>query len=55
MAVLDLIVRQGKVLNAIAVERGQTLAQMALAWVLRDKKVTSVRIGLRKVVKLKSV
>lgn len=35
-------------LNAMAVERGQTLAQMSLAWVLRDKKVTSVLIGASK-------
>ena len=32
-------------LNEIAAERGQTLAQMALAWVLRDPRVTSVLIG----------
>lgn len=32
-------------LNDIAVKRGQTLAQMALAWVLRDGKVTSALIG----------
>lgn len=32
-------------LNAIAQERGQTLAQMALAWVLRRPEVTSVLIG----------
>ncbi|MGI6739883.1 MAG: L-glyceraldehyde 3-phosphate reductase [Brevefilum sp.] len=32
-------------LNQIAQERGQTLAQMALAWVLRDERVTSVLIG----------
>lgn len=32
-------------LNAIALERGQSLAQMALAWVLRDKRITSVLIG----------
>lgn len=32
-------------LNEIAVERGQSLAQMALSWVLRDGKVTSVLIG----------
>jgi L-glyceraldehyde 3-phosphate reductase len=32
-------------LNAIAQERGQSLAQMALAWVLRDKRITSVLIG----------
>lgn len=37
----------GKVraLNAIAERRGQTLAQMALAWVLRDPRVSSVLIG----------
>lgn len=34
-----------KKLNAIAAERGQSLAQMALAWVLKDDLVTSVIIG----------
>jgi L-glyceraldehyde 3-phosphate reductase len=34
-----------KRLNKIAVERGQTLAQMAIAWVLRDKWITSALIG----------
>jgi L-glyceraldehyde 3-phosphate reductase len=32
-------------LNDIAKARGQTLAQMALAWVLRDPRVTSALIG----------
>ena len=32
-------------LNDLASERGQTLAQMALAWALRDQRVTSVLIG----------
>ncbi len=32
-------------LNKIAQQRGQSLAQMALAWVLRDKRVTSALIG----------
>lgn len=32
-------------LNALALERGQTLAEMALAWVLKDGLVTSVLIG----------
>lgn len=32
-------------LNVIAAERGQTLAQMALSWVLRNKAVTTVLIG----------
>lgn len=35
-------------LNALAAERGQTLAEMALAWVLRDGVVTSVLIGASK-------
>lgn len=35
-------------LNKIALERGQTLAQMALAWVLRNGLVTSVLIGASK-------
>lgn len=32
-------------LNGIANERGQSLAQMALAWVLKDRRITSVLIG----------
>ncbi|MGE8080173.1 L-glyceraldehyde 3-phosphate reductase [Peribacillus loiseleuriae] len=36
-------------LNQVAAERGQTLAQMALAWVLRDGKVTSALIGASRV------
>ena len=32
-------------LNEIALQRGQTLAQMALAWILRDGDITSVLIG----------
>lgn len=35
-------------LNALAERRGQKLSQMALAWVLRDEKVTSVLIGASK-------
>lgn len=34
-----------RALNEIATERGQSLTQMALAWILRDGKVTSVLIG----------
>lgn len=37
-----------KALNTIAEERGQKLAQMALAWILRDQRVTSVLIGSSK-------
>ena len=36
-------------LNDLAQERGQTLAQMAVAWILRDGKVTSVLVGTSKV------
>lgn len=39
-------------LNAIARRRGQTLAQMAIAWVLRDHRVTSALIGARTVAQL---
>lgn len=35
-------------LNAIAENRGQKLAQMALAWILRDNRVTSVLVGASK-------
>jgi L-glyceraldehyde 3-phosphate reductase len=36
-----------RALNELAQERGQTLAQMAIAWVLRDPRVTSALIGAR--------
>jgi len=36
---------QVRELNALATERGQSLAQMALAWVLRDPRMTSALIG----------
>ncbi|GGG53625.1 glyceraldehyde 3-phosphate reductase [Hymenobacter glacieicola] len=35
-------------LNTLAQERGQSLAQMALSWILRDERVTSVLIGASK-------
>jgi L-glyceraldehyde 3-phosphate reductase len=41
-----------RALNEIASERGQTLAQMAIAWVLRDRRVTSALIGARNVEQL---
>ena len=41
-----------RALNDIATGRGQTLAQMAIAWVLRDKRVTSALIGARDVKQL---
>jgi L-glyceraldehyde 3-phosphate reductase len=45
-------VSQARELQAIASERGQTLAQMALAWVLRDNAVTSALIGTSKMEQL---
>lgn len=36
-------------LNAIAQKRGQTLAQMAVAWLLKDPRLTSVLIGVSKI------
>lgn len=39
---------QVRELNKIALSRGQTLAQMALAWILRDGQVTSVLVGASK-------
>lgn len=39
-------------LNEIAGQRGQSLAQMALAWVLKDERVTSVIIGASSVAQL---
>ena len=47
-------VRMGKVrrLAEVAAERGQPLASMALAWVLRDRRVTSAIIGASKVAQL---
>ncbi len=44
--------RQITALNEMAQGRGQSLAQMALAWVLRDKRVTSVLIGASSVEQL---
>ena len=41
-----------RALNEIAKGRGQTLAQMALAWVLRDPRVTSAIAGASSVEQL---
>lgn len=43
------VLEKVKKLNFIASNRGQKLAQMALAWILRDERVTSVLIGASKV------
>ena len=41
-----------RALNDIAAARGQTLAQMAIAWVLRDPRVTSALVGASSVAQL---
>ena len=41
-----------RALNEIAASRGQTLAQMALAWTLRDSRVTSTLVGASSVAQL---
>jgi L-glyceraldehyde 3-phosphate reductase len=38
-----------RALNEVALRRGQTLAEMAVAWVLRDPRVTSALVGTSKV------
>ncbi|WP_163100185.1 L-glyceraldehyde 3-phosphate reductase [Peribacillus alkalitolerans] len=43
--ITESVLEKVKDLNSIAVEREQSLAQMALAWVLREGKVTSAIIG----------
>ncbi len=43
-----------KTLNNMAVNRGQSLAQMAIAWLLKDKRVTSVLVGASSVNQLKN-
>ncbi|WNJ80200.1 L-glyceraldehyde 3-phosphate reductase [Cedecea neteri] len=42
-----------RLLNEMALERGQTMAQMALSWLLKDERVTSVLIGASRAEQLK--
>ncbi len=48
----DDVIDRIRSLNDLALERGQTLAQMAIAWVLRDTRVTSALIGASSVSQL---
>jgi L-glyceraldehyde 3-phosphate reductase len=41
-----------RALNELARSRGQSLAQMAVAWTLRDPRVTSALVGARSVAQL---
>ncbi|HET7038895.1 MAG TPA: L-glyceraldehyde 3-phosphate reductase [Gemmatimonadales bacterium] len=51
-AVTDEVVGRVRALDAVARRRGQSLAQMALAWVLRHPTVTSALVGASKVAQL---
>jgi L-glyceraldehyde 3-phosphate reductase len=46
------VVRRIRALNEIAGRRGQTLAQLALTWAMRDPRVTSVLVGASSVAQL---
>ncbi|MDX6602518.1 MAG: L-glyceraldehyde 3-phosphate reductase, partial [Solirubrobacterales bacterium] len=48
----DEMVTRLRALNEIATRRGQTLAQLALAWALRDERITSLVIGASSVEQL---
>lgn len=48
----DETLKKIKALNEVATQRGQTLAEMALAWLLKDDMVTSVIIGASSVAQL---
>jgi L-glyceraldehyde 3-phosphate reductase len=50
----DVVFNKIKHLNDLASQRGQTLADMALAWLLKDEAVTSVIIGASSVNQLKT-
>jgi L-glyceraldehyde 3-phosphate reductase len=50
--ITEAVEKKAAALNELAKKRGQSLAQMALAWVLRDKRVTTVLIGASKVKQL---
>lgn len=43
--ITPLVLGQLRALNELALERGQSLAQMALSWILRDERITSVLVG----------
>lgn len=48
----DEVLSKIQLLNELAARRGQSLAQMAIAWLLKDKRVTSVLIGASSVAQL---
>ncbi|MFE0625579.1 L-glyceraldehyde 3-phosphate reductase [Streptomyces sp. NPDC058864] len=52
--ITDEVVRRLRGLNDIAARRGQSLAQLALSWVLRDRRITSALIGASSVAQLEA-
>ncbi len=50
----DEVLGRVRALNEIAEQRGQSLAQMALAWILRDERVTSTLVGASSVEQLRA-
>jgi L-glyceraldehyde 3-phosphate reductase len=50
----DETLRHVRTLNDLAARRGQSLAQLALAWALRDRRVTSVLVGASSVRQLEA-
>lgn len=49
---IEMTIHQARKLDEVARERGQSLAQMAIAWTLRDARVTSALIGASRVEQL---
>lgn len=47
--ITPVIIEKVKQLNEVATSRNQSLAQMALVWILKDKRITSVILGASKV------
>ncbi|WP_461634003.1 L-glyceraldehyde 3-phosphate reductase [Labilibaculum euxinus] len=43
--ITEKVINKVKALNVIAEKRGQSLAQMAIAWLLKDERITSVLVG----------
>lgn len=50
----DELIKKVQQLNEIAEKRNQSLAQMAIAWLLKDERVTSVLVGVSKVSQLEN-
>jgi len=51
-ALSDTYLSRARALNAIAADRGQTLAQLAVTWILRQPQVTSVLVGASSIAQL---